>query len=310
MKNSLKTLEPNLVGRDFVIGDLHGCFSAFKNLTRNLNFNPEVDRIISVGDLVDRGHDSVSCLSLIREPWFHSVLANHEMMMLDCFFGDGSNGGDMWFSNGGDWAMEAHNDYQSTYVTRNGRIPTDKSMEIIDLLPLVNQLPYLITVNTKSGKKFHIIHAEFMPTATITDELLTDPAQVIKFANMVDIEGPCILWARKMFDAFNYENLQETKWIKRVVKRTPHPYNDKLSHIISGHTILQRPMTILGQTNIDTAATDSYWGPIIPYGRNRTKPRNWAALTCVELDTWKFYQATETTFKEVEPLVINEEDIV
>lgn len=309
MKNPLKTLEPNLLGRDFVVGDIHGCLSAFKNLIKNINFNHEVDRMISVGDLVDRGDDSFGCLSLIREPWFHSVLANHECMMLDMFFGDGSNGGDMWFSNGGDWAMEAYNDYIATYVHQNGRIPTDNSMQIIDLLPLVNQLPYLITVNTKSGKKFHVIHAEFMPGQLITDELLTDPVQVLKFASMVHEEGPCVLWARHMFDAFNYENLQGTEWIKRVVKRTPNPYNDKLSHIISGHTIIQRPMTVLGQTNIDTGARDSYWGPIIPYGRNRTKPKAWAALTCVELDTWKFYQATETTFKEVEPLVISEEDI-
>lgn len=309
MKNPLKTLEPNLLGRDFVIGDLHGCFSAFKNLTKNINFNPEVDRMISVGDLIDRGHDSVSCLSLIREPWFHSVLANHEYMMLDKFFDNGSHSDDLWFVNGGQWAMETYNDYEAAYIAQTGRIPSDSSMDIIDLLPLVDQLPYLITVNTKAGKKFHIIHAEFMPGKLITDELLTDPAKVMEFATMVHIEGPCVLWARNVFDAFNYENLQGTDRIKRVVKRTPNPYNDKLSHIISGHTILQRPMTILGQTNIDTAATDSYWGPIVPYGRGRTKPRSWAALTCVELDTWKFYQATETTFKEVEPLVISKEDL-
>ena len=306
MKTPLKTLAPNLLGRDFVIGDLHGCMSSLQKLMDNLKFNTEIDRMISVGDLIDRGHNSVAALDLLREPWFHSVMGNHEHMMLDKFFGDGTEGGWLWFQNGGDWAMEAYNDYNAAFNTGTlpSRIPADSSMDIIDMLPLVEQLPYLITVNTKSGKKFHVIHAEFVPCQIITDELLEDPEHVRKFVSMVDIEGPCVLWARNMFNPFNYENLQNIDRIKRIVSNSTHPYNDELSHIISGHTIVQRPMTILGQTNIDTGAIDSYWGPIIPYGRNRVKPRSWAGLTCVELDTWKFYQATETTFKEVEPLVI------
>lgn len=305
MKNPLKVLDTNLKGRDFVIGDLHGCFSAFENLLKNLNFDYENDRIISVGDLVDRGHDSLTCLSLIREPWFHSVLANHEYMMLDRFFGKG-HGGTEWFMNGGEWGMEAYNDYVSTYIRQNGRTPSDRSMEIIDLLPLVEDLPYLITVKNKAGKKFHIIHAEFISDG-ITDEILEDPVNVFRIAEVPQYEGPSALWARFTFKPFNYENLQNTKKVQRIVDRMRENliYNDKLSHIISGHTILQRPMTIVGQTNIDTCVFESYPFPGIPYGPGPRPARDWAALTCVELDSWKFFQATQYTFKEVEPLVVN-----
>ena len=82
MKNPLKTFEANTSGRDFVVGDLHGSYSAFQNLLKGLDFDKTVDRMFSVGDLVDRGPDSVSCLSLIQEPWFNAVLANHEVAMI------------------------------------------------------------------------------------------------------------------------------------------------------------------------------------------------------------------------------------
>jgi hypothetical protein len=56
---------------------------------------------------------------------------------------------------------------------------------------------------------------------------------------------------------------------------------------------------MFGQTNIDTGAYDSY-------GRHAGQN---AALTMVQLDTWKFYQATEFEFREVQPLVINKADV-
>jgi hypothetical protein len=77
-------------------------------------------------------------------------------------------------------------------------------------------------------------------------------------------------------------------------------FNDELSHIISGHTILQRPMTIMGQTNIDTCAYGSLKGQ---------DAKAWNALTCIDLDTWTFIQATETEIRLIEPLVVNSESI-
>ena len=72
---------------------------------------------------------------------------------------------------------------------------------------------------------------------------------------------------------------------------------------------MQKPVTFIGQTNIDTGAFDSYWTPIEPYGAGRVAPKSWARLTCVNLDSWKFYQATEDKFNEDDPLVITEKEI-
>lgn len=306
MKQPIKTFEPNLKGRDFVIGDLHGALSVLVNLLHNLNFNPEKDRLFSVGDLVDRGPDSAGCLGLLDEPWFHTALSNHEQMMLEAFHGGYM--GQFWLQNGGFWGAEALNDYQAWKLPPDDpgyRVPSDESAQIIHALEKIEELPYLITVKLKSGKKVHIIHAELPPGRAITDEDLASPEKVMELATVQTQDGDHMVWGRFLFYNFYRSDLSNTQKIKRMIAHQfgKNPlFNDKLSHIISGHTIVQRPLTIFGQTNIDTAAYDSYPNA---YGSHRA----WCALTCVELDTWTFYQATEKEFRIVEPLVVNKADV-
>ena len=310
MKNPLKTLDANLIGSDYVIGDLHGSYTILQNLLNNINFDYTKDRMISVGDVIDRGPDSLKCLSLIREPWFHATLANHEQMMLHKF--NGGRSGAYWFHNGGEWAIKAYNDFCTMNNPETTTVPLDTSLELFDLLPLVEELPFLITVNTKSGKKFHILHAEFASNhGIITDADLAVPATVYKLATIQRGDGDAFLWARALFGNFYKADLSNRDKIIRTVGywNAQDMFTNDLSHIISGHTILQRPVTIVGQTNIDTYAYGAYWTPASPYSSNRGEPKPWCALTCIELDTWKFYQATETTFKEVEPFVVSREDL-
>ncbi|MEX3983949.1 metallophosphoesterase [Paraburkholderia sp. EG287A] len=76
-------------GRDFVIGDLHGAFSlgTLEQVLELVDFDTAVDRLFSVGDLIDRGEHSKDALALLRKPWFHATLANHEELALDCYAG-------------------------------------------------------------------------------------------------------------------------------------------------------------------------------------------------------------------------------
>jgi hypothetical protein len=53
--SKLLALPANTAGRDFVCGDIHGCFDELDAALAKLQFDPAVDRLISVGDLVDRG---------------------------------------------------------------------------------------------------------------------------------------------------------------------------------------------------------------------------------------------------------------
>lgn len=75
-------LPRNLLGRDFVVGDLHGHRAALEAVLERLGFDPRADRLFSVGDLIDRGPDSLGTLGLLEKPWFHAVLGNHELMLL------------------------------------------------------------------------------------------------------------------------------------------------------------------------------------------------------------------------------------
>ena len=60
-------LPENTQGRDFVVGDLHGRFDDLQEAMRLNQFDPGKDRIISCGDLIDRGSGSpVSAIEAIK----------------------------------------------------------------------------------------------------------------------------------------------------------------------------------------------------------------------------------------------------
>lgn len=301
MKNTLKTFGPNLLGRDFVIGDLHGALPCFRNLCAEIYFDPTKDRMFSVGDLVDRGPQSLECLELLRELWFHAVLANHEQLMLEAF--TGGYMGQFWFQNGGRWGFEALQTWKALNKTEGEPVVvSDEDANLFDLVNnIVSELPFLITINHISGKKFHILHAELPPTYVgVTDERLSDPDEVLKLAVTQVRDGDAFLWARYIFMPFYCQSVTHADAEKEVTRRNlDRFFSDELSHIISGHTIVTHPITLIGQTNIDTCA----------YGACGVDPDGWNALTCIELDTWTFYQATPNTFKVVEPITVNKSDL-
>lgn len=71
--------------REFVVGDIHGCSAALARLDEELQFGSE-DRLITLGDYVDRGPDSrgvIDYLIALRERCHYVALrGNHEIMML------------------------------------------------------------------------------------------------------------------------------------------------------------------------------------------------------------------------------------
>lgn len=70
----------NAVGRDFAVGDIHGCFAALEQALDSIGFDGDRDRLFSVGDLVDRGPQSEQVLDWLERPWFHAVCGNHDFM--------------------------------------------------------------------------------------------------------------------------------------------------------------------------------------------------------------------------------------
>lgn len=136
----LMRLPENRKGRDFVVGDLHGCYGLLMAELESVGFDESRDRLISVGDLVDRGKSSYECLNLVYEPWFHAVRGNHEEMMQEAL---NSGEFDLWLANGGYWAFADGDPYQVKALANDA----------------VSRLSYAIELEC-GGIRFGIIHAE------------------------------------------------------------------------------------------------------------------------------------------------------
>ena len=78
-----KFIRKNKVGRDFVVGDVHGRYDLLKQAMEAHAFDKKKDRLFSVGDIVNRGPESEKCLKLLKKKWFFMVLGNHEMALLE-----------------------------------------------------------------------------------------------------------------------------------------------------------------------------------------------------------------------------------
>lgn len=127
----------NTRGRDFAVGDIHGHFSLLQAALDRAGFKPAQDRLFSVGDLVDRGPESLLALQWLRQPWFHAVRGNHE----DYVYRHRTVDKDNWTRNGGSWFVTLPQDQQAVVAAK--------------LAPL----PFAIEVETPTGP-VGIVHAD------------------------------------------------------------------------------------------------------------------------------------------------------
>ncbi len=72
----------------FVLGDIHGCFATLEALLARMPFDPDFDRLWLVGDLVNRGPDSLGVLRWAKGlagrmgERLVAVLGNHDLRLL------------------------------------------------------------------------------------------------------------------------------------------------------------------------------------------------------------------------------------
>lgn len=74
----VKKLPRNQMGRDFVVGDIHGAFDTVKRAMRRAQFDIKKDRLFVVGDLVDRGPGSERVLEFLAQSYVHATRGNHD----------------------------------------------------------------------------------------------------------------------------------------------------------------------------------------------------------------------------------------
>lgn len=132
----VKRLAQNKVGRDFVVGDIHGAYDLVLEAMRLVRFDESRDRIISVGDLIDRGPDSWRCARFLAQPYVHAVRGNHDDNFVEIFkAGDPSAAVHYALANmfGMEWSL---------------KVSPEERREIVRVLA---RLPIVIEVETQRG---------------------------------------------------------------------------------------------------------------------------------------------------------------
>jgi bis(5'-nucleosyl)-tetraphosphatase (symmetrical) len=73
----------------WAIGDIHGCFKSFKRVLKRVKFNPKRDKLWIVGDIVNRGENSLETLEYIYSirNSVKMVLGNHDIALIASYFG-------------------------------------------------------------------------------------------------------------------------------------------------------------------------------------------------------------------------------
>jgi hypothetical protein len=143
-------------GRLIAIGDIHGCHAEFAELLTRLELVKD-DRIILVGDLVNRGPDSCKVIDLAREHDALSLLGNHELRLLK-------------YRRTGDRKFAKESDLETYAKLR------DEDWKYLEAMPLTFEEPELNTV---------FVHGGFLPG----EPWQRQPAEIVTRIQVIDREG-------------------------------------------------------------------------------------------------------------------------
>lgn len=196
MNTFVRRYARNAAGRDFAVGDIHGMFRLLQTELDGMGFDPAIDRLFSVGDLVDRGPDSELALEWIAKPWFHAVQGNHEDMAIR-YVTPGNRDAYHYAANGGVWLI--------------GKTPEEQGEYAVNLATL----PYVIEVETADGL-IGIVHADV--AGETWAEMVEKFSAVTSNNKLKAITNDC-LWCRDRIQSEDCSGIPDVRAV--IVGHTP-----------------------------------------------------------------------------------------
>lgn len=233
----IQTFGNNAKGRDFIVADLHGCRALLEARLAAVGFDPEVDRLFSVGDLIDRGEMSFETLCLITEPWFKFVIGNHEAMLITFLhkrFSNYHNPMDFLF-NGGGWFENLTPEQEKHFY------------EV--LLPILMDAPLVIRVEDDVAP-YHVIHAEAKARghdALLKDSDLANP-------EAVNAAETSLNWSRRLVGGAEYALGSAPAGLPGQLLIARPALESGLSLTYAGHSIISNPVLYRSHLFLDCGA--------------------------------------------------------
>ncbi len=225
--SKFRLVSPNLQGKDYICADIHGHFTLLETQLRSIGFDARVDRLFSLGDLIDRGEESERALEFLAQPWFQAILGNHEVMLIEALESQNREALARWFYWGGAWAEGL------------GRAELQAYYEHFIGLPIAMEL------QLGSERRVGLVHAE-LPIDTNWDAVRRTLESMP--AGRFDTYDPRIsdlLWAKTQAGNAGLDD-------------TPIPQAEGIDHVFHGHTIVYfEPLTLGNRTFLDLGSYET-----------------------------------------------------
>ncbi|UKA05032.1 metallophosphoesterase [Photobacterium damselae] len=206
-------------GKVYILGDLHGCYTALIEKLNAIGFNFKEDLVISVGDLIDRGTENIQCLELMSEEWFLAANGNHELMAYRGVILRDELHYDHWCNEGGLWL---------SYLKG-----TDDYKWAKELIANTESMPDIIELS-RNGKTYVICHADYPRDVYSCD------------ADLSASEVHDMKWNRDRIDGFIDGIIEERGMVIAGA-----------DHFFFGHTSLQEISSVGNCTYVDTGLVAS-----------------------------------------------------
>jgi bis(5'-nucleosyl)-tetraphosphatase (symmetrical) len=160
---------------NYLIGDLQGCNTAFAQLLAKIDFSPSRDTLFVLGDLVNRGQDSLAVLERLMHygDSARCLLGNHDLNLLAIAYG----------------VRRPHRKDTLTQILLSPRLPALIHWLRQQRLAMLHRTEASKNVKSTQKSELLMVHAGVLPswTATKTIALATEVETIFRHASEAEL---------------------------------------------------------------------------------------------------------------------------